>query len=73
VAKKQKEVATGGKGRMREESFGSRPGSVAVAGGEMVKFGHTMRDAVWPDAPTSVDSKTGYPKGFQNSTKSIKK
>ena len=73
MAKKQKEVATGGMKKSREESFGSRPGSVAVAGGEMVKFGHTMRDGVWPESATSVDSKTGFPKGFQTMTKSIKK
>jgi hypothetical protein len=70
---KDKVVATGGDKKSREESFGSRPGSVAVAGGEMHKFGYTMRDEVWPPTPTSVDQKTGYPKGFQNETKSMKK
>jgi hypothetical protein len=71
--KKQKEVATGGMKKSREESFGSAPGSIAIAGGEMALFGHKINNGVWPDAPTSVDSKTGYPKGFQTMTKSIKK
>jgi hypothetical protein len=70
---KNKEVATGGKKKSREESFGGAPGHIAVAGGDMAMFGHKIHGGVWPDAPTSVDSKTGYPKGFQNSTKSIKK
>ncbi len=71
--KKQKEVATGGMKKSREESFGSAPGHIAVAGGDMATFGHKIHSGVWPDAPTSVDSKTGYPKGFQTSTKSSMK
>jgi hypothetical protein len=69
---KDKQVATGGDKKSREESFGSRPGSVSIAGGTMAKFGYTQRDEVWPPSPTSVDQKTGYPKGFQNETKSVK-
>ena len=70
---KNKEVATGGRKKSREESFGSAPGHIAVAGGDMATFGHKINTGVWPDAPTSVDSKTGYPKDFQTKTKSIKK
>lgn len=70
---KSKEVATGGRKKSREESFGGAPGSISVAGGTMHMFGHKVHAGVWPDAPTSVDSKTGYPKGFDTSTKSIKK
>jgi hypothetical protein len=75
VAKtKNKEVATGGDKKSREESFGSRPGNVPIAGGEMHTFGYKLNTGtVWPDAPTSVDQKTGYPKDFQTKTKSIKK
>jgi hypothetical protein len=74
VAKsKNKEVATGGDKKSREESFGGRPGPVGVAGGTMHTFGHKVNNGVWPDAPTSVDQKTGYPKDFQTKTKSIKK
>jgi hypothetical protein len=69
---KNKEVATGGMKKSREESFGGAPGSVAVAGGKYHKFGHTVHDSVWPPAPVSVDSKTGYPKGFQNEKGKIK-
>ena len=70
--KKQKEVATGGMKKSREESFGSAPGSIGVAGGEMHMFGHKIHSGVWPDAPTSVGSKTGFPKGFDTMKKSIK-
>jgi hypothetical protein len=69
---KDKQVATGGDKKSREESFGSRPGSVSIAGGTMTKFGYTQRDEVWPPSPVSVDVKSGYPKGFQNETKSVK-
>jgi hypothetical protein len=70
---KHKEVATGGMKKSREESFGSSAGGVSIVGGTMHKFGFTQRDEVWPPAPISVDVKTGYPKGFQNETKSFKK
>lgn len=70
--KKQKEVATSGDKKSREESFGSRPGMVAVGGGEMHKFGHTVHDSVWPSAPVSVDQKSGFPKNFDGKTKGIK-
>ena len=75
MAKKtQKEVATGGDKKSREESFGSRPGEITVAGGTFHSFGYKPNTGtVWPDAPTSVDQKTGYPKDFQTKTKSIKK
>ena len=73
MAKKHKEVAKHPPMGSREDSFGSAPGSVAIAGGTMYKFGHTINEGVWPDAPTSVDQKTGYPKDFQTRTKSIKK
>lgn len=66
---KNKEVATGGNKKSREESFGGSPGNVAVAGGTMHKFGHTIHDGVWPTSPVSVDQKTGYPKGYQNEKK----
>jgi hypothetical protein len=72
VAKKQKEVATDGVKKSREESFGSSPGSRAIGGGDMQLFGHTVRDTVWPPAAVSVDQKTGYPKNFDGKTKSIK-
>lgn len=69
---KNKEVAKRPAMGSREESFGGAAGSVAVAGGTMRKFGHTRRDSVWPDSPVSVDQKTGYPKGAQEKTKSVK-
>ena len=69
---KNKEVATGGMKKSREESFGGAPGSIAVAGGTMHLFGHKTGEGVWPSTPTSVDSKTGYPKGFDGKTKGIK-
>lgn len=72
MAKKQKEVATGGMKKSREESFGSAPGSRSIGGGEMELFGHTVHDGVWPAMATSVDQKTGYPKNFDGKTKSIK-
>jgi len=71
---KNKEVAKHpgmGKGST-EESFGGAPGTISVAGGSMDTFGHKIHNGVWPDAPTSVDSKTGYPKDFQTKTKSVK-
>jgi hypothetical protein len=72
MAKKQKEVATGGMKKSREESFGSAPGSRSIGGGEMELFGYTVRDGVWPAMATSVDQKTGYPKNFDGKTKSIR-
>lgn len=71
--KKQKEVATSGMNKKsREESFGSAPGDIAVAGGEMHLFGHKIHSGVWPTDVVSVDSKTGYPKNFDTMKKSIK-
>jgi len=67
-----KEVATKKAGGSVEESFGSAPPKIKVAGGDMCTFGHKIHNGVWPDAPTSVDSKTGYPKDFQTKTKGIK-
>jgi hypothetical protein len=72
MAKKQKEVATGGMKKSREESFGSDCGTRSVGGGEMHLFGHTVHDGVWPAMATSVDQKTGYPKNFDGKTKSIR-
>jgi len=69
---KNKEVATNGKKKSREESFGGNCGTAAVAGGTMFKFGHTVHDSVWPPAATSVDQKTGFPKNFDGKTKGIK-
>lgn len=61
---KNKEVAKHPPMGSREESFGGAPGTVAVGGGTMHIFGHKINEGVWPPAPTSVDQKTGYPKGF---------
>ena len=68
---KQKEVAKHPPMGSREESFGSAPGQIAIGGGTMHKFGYKAGNPnkVWPDAPVSVDQKTGYPEGFQSKTK----
>jgi hypothetical protein len=74
VAKKsQKEVAKHPHMGSREESFGSAPGELSIAGGgTMHIFGYKLHTGeVWPDAPTSVDQKTGFPRDFQTRTKSI--
>ena len=72
MAKKDKEVGKPGSMGTREDSFGSAPGKISVAGGEMCMFGYKINEGVWPPAPTSTDSKTGYPKDYQKSTKAPK-
>lgn len=70
MARKQKEVAKHNPEGSREESFGSRPGSVAVGGGTMHTFGHKPNSGVWPTNIVSTDVKTGFPKGFDQPKKS---
>jgi hypothetical protein len=50
----------------RETSFGVRPKDIKMSKGELMLFGHKTRgdSEIWPANPTSVDQKTGYPKGF---------
>jgi hypothetical protein len=69
---KNKEVGKRPSMGTREDSFGGAPGTVEVAGGTMHTFGHKITDGVWPASPTSTDSKTGYPKDYQKSTKAPK-
>lgn len=72
--KSQKEVAKHPHMGSREESFGSAPGEIPIAGGVFHSFGYKPNTGqVWPDAPTSVDQKTGFPKDFQTKTKTIHK
>ena len=62
---KNKEVAKHPSMGSREESFGGSPGEVAIGGGTMHMFGHRKKESgVWPTNPVSVDSKSGYPQGW---------
>jgi len=69
-----KEVAKGpGKGKgSTEETFGGAPPAIAVGGGTMHTFGHKPHPGVWPTNIVSPDSKTGYPKGYDQRTKGPK-
>lgn len=53
----------------REESFGEPIPDMKVGRGEMHLFGHKIRDGVWPGKATSVDSKTGFPEGYDKGSK----
>ena len=69
---KSKEVATKHAKPVVEETFGSAPPSISVAGGTMHTFGHKIHSGVWPTNIVSPDQKTGYPKGFYEGKKGPK-